>query len=127
MFDPETGRSLGKALFGVTRTRTADRSCRLTLVGELDLATTPILDRALQVRDRVDAIVLDLGHLEFVDCAGLGTLLDWLARARREGWRLEVDRALSPQVAKLVALTGSASLLWPAQPPNPLHLEEPLP
>jgi anti-anti-sigma factor len=109
----EVGGSFGGAPLGVTRTRGEDGATRITLIGELDLATVPLLDAALAARDRAAAVTLDLSRLEFADCAALGCILDWVARSRRERWRLEVDPALSPQVARLVALTGSGGLLWP--------------
>ena len=48
------------------------------LTGELDLASAPILERALQGEDVTGAplVVLDLDSLEFVDSTGLRTVMN---------------------------------------------------
>lgn len=43
----------------------------LALAGELDMATTPLLDEALEGFDWQGALVLDLGDLTFIDSHGL--------------------------------------------------------
>jgi anti-anti-sigma factor len=127
LFDPEIGGGFGDALLGVTRTRAADGCLRITLIGELDLATVPLLDAALAACAGGDAVTLDLSQLEFADCAALGCVINWIARSRRERWSLEVDPALSPQVGRLVALTGTGDQLWPARAGERPPSGEPLP
>lgn len=63
------------------------------LVGELDLATAPILDEALRAVD-ADAlmIVLDLRDLGFLDCSGMQVIRDASRRLASEGRRLVVVR-----------------------------------
>jgi anti-anti-sigma factor len=127
MLQAEIGGSFGGALLGVTRTRPADGTTRIRLTGELDLATVPLLDAALAARGHAAAVTLDLSELEFADCAALGCILEWIARSRRERWRLDVDPALSPQVARLVALTGTGDQLWPTRARRSPASEQPLP
>lgn len=93
------------------------------VVGELDLSTVGTLSGALEASRHEGAVELDLEQLEFADLAGLGCVLEWLERSRREGWKLEVGAQLSPQVVRLVALTGVGSLLWPRS--TDLRLDEP--
>ncbi len=60
--------------------------------GELDLATAPQLERALDVSQRDSLlVVLEPRGLTFIDCAGLRVIVDAAARAReRAGWLLLV-------------------------------------
>ena len=63
--------------FEIRRER-AGRVHRLTPTGELDIATTPILERAFDAvyhDDDAAMIVLDLTQLSFMDSTGIGALL----------------------------------------------------
>jgi anti-anti-sigma factor len=70
-------------------TLTVDRhdesdTVRLVLRGELDLATRPILIRALDAATTTPGVRecrVDLSRLTFLDCAGLSALLHGRARA----------------------------------------------
>ena len=82
-------------------------SLRLRLLGELDLASTPILkDRLARVRAEKRLVRLDLSGLEFIDSSGIHLLIAAFNVAREDGWQLETDSALSPQVHSLFKLTG---------------------
>lgn len=62
---------------------------RITLAGELDVATTPEVEpvlRAKGVRQRL----LDLRDLTFMDSSGLRLILSAHAAARRDGGILEI-------------------------------------
>lgn len=72
--------------------------------GELDLATTPQLQRVLD--DLSGAVVLDLRELSFIDCTGLHLLLCADARSRRDG--LELCIAVGPVAQRVLALAGIA-------------------
>ena len=63
---------------------------RLAFVGELDLAAAPTLeDELLRVEsDGIDAAVLDLGELTFMDCSGLHVLLGAADRVKENGHRM---------------------------------------
>jgi anti-sigma B factor antagonist len=77
----------------------------LRVVGALDLATTPQLERTLN-ESQARLVVLDLRDLSFMDCAGVHTIVDASLRARRRGRRLVVVRG-TPNVDRVFALTGS--------------------
>ncbi len=65
-----------------------DATATMTIAGELDCATAPVLSERLAttLAQQPQRLVLDLAHLTFIDCAGLAPIL----RARR---------ALSPSAA----------------------------
>lgn len=56
-------------------------------VGELDLATAPVVDAQLSelVAVGFGSLVLDLRKLRFLDSAGLQLLLSWEAKSRSAG------------------------------------------
>ena len=83
-----------------------DGGTRVTLTGELDLATAPVLrDRLNQSRaDRRD-VRLDLSNLQFIDCAGIHVLIRAFNDAQSDGVRLEVEGNLAPQVKRMAKLT----------------------
>lgn len=65
-----------------------DSSVVVTLHGELDLATRPVITHVLQplVAQRCPRLVLDLSGVTFVDGSGLSALLDTArSMARHEG------------------------------------------
>lgn len=85
---------------------------RLTVTGELDLGTTPILeDRLTSLRAKKAAVQLDLSQLEFIDSTGLHLLIRALGDARIDGWRLEIDPDVSPRVMRLFRLVHFDRLL----------------
>jgi anti-anti-sigma factor len=65
---------------------------RITLTGDLDLASAPALrdelGRAGARFTRV--IVLDLSALTFIDCAGLRAVFDFTDHVRARGWPMKV-------------------------------------
>jgi anti-sigma B factor antagonist len=73
-------------LLSVTRIP-GDRGMRLALEGELDLATTPILQASLDSaeHDGEPIVELDLTDLSFVDASGLKAILHAHRRAIRLG------------------------------------------
>ena len=76
------------------------------VTGELDLATSPELRKALLEALKVRRlVVLDLRELSFMDCSGVRTVLEADRAARREGARLLLVRGVA-QVNKLLTLTG---------------------
>ena len=80
--------------------------------GELDLATAPMLERALDdVIDAGQAVVLDLCGVTFADCAGLEPVR-W-ALHRWPSGRIRIVGARRP-VERVLTLTGMQ---------EPLHAE----
>lgn len=76
--------------------------------GELDMFTAPMLDEAI-TRLRQDgfgtAVILDLRHLTFMDCAGLGVLVRHHGGLQADGGRLLLLHP-SRAVTRLLTLTG---------------------
>ncbi len=95
------------------RIETAERDGSLVLMaeGELDIATSPLLDEAL-ARARATAatrIVVDLVKISFIDSTGLHVLVK---HARDEDGRARVSLTKgSPQTQRLFELTGAVEYL----------------
>ena len=114
--DGPRGIGSGHPLFGVRQHHDADGAVRMTLLGELDLSATDGLKEQLDEVQRAKRRVrLDLSELEFIDCSGLRAILDAMARGRREGAPLEVDRSVSPFVGRIVSLGAVAGDLLPSE------------
>jgi anti-anti-sigma factor len=76
------------------------------LAGELDIATTPQLRRALCAL-RARLVVLDLRELAFMDSSGVHAIVDASIRARQLGDRLLLLSG-PPGVDRVFTLTASA-------------------
>lgn len=95
--------------FSVNRTNSG-ASPRVSVKGELDLAVADRVQAALaDPPEGGETLVLDLGEVSFMDSTGLGLLLRTAARARAEGWPLEI--VTSPAVDRVVDVTGARHLL----------------
>jgi anti-sigma B factor antagonist len=89
-------------------------AAQLTLAGELDAHTAPLLAEAV---DHVgegapDKILVDLGEVSFIDSAGLGGLLRVRNAALESGVPFVVVNR-SDVVNRLIELTGLDELLGP--------------
>lgn len=93
--------------------RREGRCVRLRLTGQLDLAVADLLaDRLCELQDEQLPVRLDLSELEFMDSTGLNLVIKAADDARRNGWRFEVERDVSPPVRRLFQLVNIESLLW---------------
>lgn len=89
----------------ITTVGLPDCSARLYLTGALDFATAHLLAVA------VDSVVaagpadlrLDVGRVEFCDCAGLGALVRARRTARRAGGSLTLQH-VTPQLGRIIGL-----------------------
>lgn len=82
----------------------------LTLSGELDLASTPILERELASVEstNADKVVIDLAGVDFMDSTGLQALLRARERATTDqGVQLALKRG-PHQVQRVFELTKTA-------------------
>lgn len=79
----------------------------ISLAGELDLATVPVVERELERAEATDAlsIVVDLGGLAFIDSTGVRILLSAHARSRADGHRLVLLRG-SGSVQRVFEICG---------------------
>ena len=84
-----------------------DRDCVTVEVrGELDMATVPHLEEAIEAlrRDGRRSILLDLHDVVFMDARGLDLLLALERSARTDAWEFSL-RDGSPSVARLLEVT----------------------
>ena len=88
----------------------------LTVTGELDLLSSPVLERALADSDG-DPVIVDLRGLEFMDSTGLHVLIQAHQRTHDAGRRLVLVRARA-HVQRLVDLTGVSESLTSVDSPH---------
>jgi anti-anti-sigma factor len=82
-----------------------DGCLRLSLTGELDLVSTPVLeDRLTRLRAKKSPVRLDLSSLEFIDSTGLDLLIRTIGDARLRRWQLQIEPEVAPQVMRLFRL-----------------------
>lgn len=74
--------------------------------GELDLSTAPLLDERLSFAEAADAVrvLVDIDQVEFMDSTGLHVLLDHVA-VNGHGTSYSLTRG-SPQVRQLFRVSG---------------------
>lgn len=84
----------------------------LTLSGELDLVSTPEVEKELRHVEAgdADAIVVDLSAVEFVDSTGLRLLIETEQRSRWEPGRIALRRPLA-RVMRIFTIAGIDALL----------------
>ena len=79
----------------------------MKVVGRVDSATAPDLEKALQglVDSDRNQIVLDLQETEYMSSAGLRVLVTMLKAAKKNGGELRLAQ-LSPRVKEVLELAG---------------------
>ena len=84
-----------------------DGSLVLAVEGELDLATSPLLDEELERAEARDVtqIVVDLGGVGFLDSTALGVLAKHAAVSDRDGQRLRIANC-PPEAMRVFTVTG---------------------
>lgn len=102
-------------------TQTTGRAVMLTLSGELDLVSSPILAEALNGANQSDAelLVVDLRRLEFMDSTGLHLLVSAQQRAHDGGRRFALIRG-GEHIQRLFSLSGIGELLLVVDSPEEL-------
>jgi anti-anti-sigma factor len=102
-------------------TRNRDQAVVIGVTGELDLASSPALERELErgVASQAEVVVVDLRQLDFMDSTGLSVLVRAHQRATENGKRFGVVRG-PQQVQRLLSLTGVADRLTLADSPEEL-------
>jgi anti-sigma B factor antagonist len=80
---------------------------QLSLRGELDMSSSPVLTRELELVEshHPKEILLDLAELSFMDVSGLRTILDAARRARKVGSSVVIANPL-PHIVRLLELTA---------------------
>jgi anti-anti-sigma factor len=95
-------------------------SVRLSLTGELDLGTAPVLeDRLTPLRATKSPVTLDLSRLDFIDSTGLHLLVRMVGDARIKHWQLRIDPDVSRQVMSVFKLVHLDRFLAGGEPPIP--------
>jgi anti-anti-sigma factor len=91
----------------------------LSVVGELDLGTVPVLARQVDAKlgEKPAALMLNLTDLTFMDSSGLRLLIELHDRSRREAWKLTLIRSKHERANAVLRLTGADSAL-PFEPPQ---------
>ncbi len=104
--DPEVQFALRRTGFHAELEPLGDRVV-LRLHGELDMATSPLLDRALTTmfNDSTTSVVIDLSCLTFLDSSGISMLLGAGRQAEAAGLDFLV-RSPNRPVLKALRLTG---------------------
>lgn len=84
----------------------------IALGGELDMASAPLLQKAIEGADLSDdrMVVLDLKDLQFIDSTGLRVILAARKLCTERGRELAVTHS-SAQVERLLTVTGVAEHL----------------
>jgi anti-sigma B factor antagonist len=79
--------------------------------GEIDVATSPQLQAVLvDLVDRgLHQLIIDLERVSFLDCAGIGMLVDARRRVQEHGGSLKLVRP-RPFVRQVLALTGMTTV-----------------
>jgi anti-anti-sigma factor len=101
-------------------TRLEDGRAQLTLVGELDIATTPRLEQAIDaaLKDAPAELVVDLRQLSFLDSSGLRQFIVLADRATEEGWRLVLVRPGPPALSVFQITRAEENLPFVDEPPR---------
>lgn len=102
-------------------THTTERTVRLALSGELDIVSTPVLEKTLAELSTSDAelVVVDLRGLQFMDSTGLHLLIQAQQQAHDLGRRFALVRG-PDQVQRLFDLTGLTETLTIVGSPDEL-------
>ena len=92
--------------FEVSRARDGS-AAHLSLHGELDMLSAPILAREIEMASRPgpERVVLDLRGLQFMDVSGLRAILDAAREANREGRSLVIANPM-PHIIRRLELTA---------------------
>lgn len=81
----------------------------IKVIGDIDIAGSPILESMLRACRQPVPTVLDLAGVAFVDSTGLRSLLDAGRRARDAGSTV-VLRNVRPQVVRLLEITSTEAM-----------------
>ena len=99
------------------QTESSEAVERVRVLGEIDLSVVDRLDREMRRAEATGArkIELDLDQLDFLDASGIRLLLALDRRSRSNGGRLRIRPASSPQVRRVLEVTGVGECL-PIEP-----------
>ncbi|MDT5030434.1 MAG: hypothetical protein QOC94_605 [Actinoplanes sp.] len=110
------------ARFGMATSCPSPGTVRVTLVGDVDLATTGVLLTDLLdvlVAQLPDRLEIDLAGVPFMDCGGVSVLVVVGGAAARIGCHLQVTNP-QPVVLRVLELTGLLGVLTSGPTGDPL-------
>ena len=84
---------------------------RVTVSGELDLATVDPFSEAVRDALAAGAVVIDLRDVSFMDSSGVRALNTALREAADAGRELRVAEGMQPIVLQVLEITGMLGLL----------------
>ena len=95
--------------------------------GEIDLATNPQLQAVLvDLVDRgLHQLIIDLDQVSFLDCAGIGMLVDARRRVQEHGGSLKLVRP-APLVRRVLEVTGMTAVFPIDSSPEEALATEPM-
>jgi anti-sigma B factor antagonist len=95
------------------KTRLESDMTIIAVSGELDLASTDQLDKAIRDAEQSATgwIVIDLDDVSFLDSTALNVLLQARRRATENGDRLRFVRSRHEQVTRLLSITDTEEML----------------
>jgi anti-sigma B factor antagonist len=95
--------------------------------GEVDLATSPQLQAVLiDLIDRgFHQLIVDLGRVSFLDCAGIGMLVNTRCRVQAHGGSLKLARP-RPFVRQVLEVTGMTTVFPIDSSPGEALATEPM-
>ncbi len=98
----------------VRRSVDPDGYARVSLVGELDHASSGVLVNCLdELKSAGESVRLDLSGLEFIDSGGVRTILRSVRDADTDKRRVEVAPRISWQVQQVFEVLGLDAVFWP--------------
>jgi anti-anti-sigma factor len=78
----------------------------IVVVGDIDMATGPLVETAILGREDSTPLVMDLAGVGFLDSSGLRSLLGASRRAAARDTTV-VLRSVGPEVTRLLEITGT--------------------
>jgi anti-sigma B factor antagonist len=80
----------------------------ISVFGEVDVASAPAVDQALQEAEvsAATSVILDLAGVTFLDSAGIRVLMDAVSVSRGGENKLSLRREYQPPVDRVLALAG---------------------
>lgn len=96
--------------FHLTATAAAGHTV-IAVAGELDMAHTDELTRALREQLAQGPVRLDLAELTFMDSSGVQLLDTLLRETDMNGWTMTIAPELHPAVRRVLEVTGMLPLL----------------
>jgi anti-anti-sigma factor len=102
------------------QSETQGDTARLTVSGELDIATVPRLEEAVAtvLAQGARSVIVDLSRLAFVDSSGLRMFITLNDRASAERWSLGLIRPPDPSYS-VFRITGAEENLPFIEDPSP--------